>query len=219
MIELAGAWLSQQAARVQDTVVMKTVAVPRNWFESVTDIASGILVLILLALVIGMIPVLFLLRRSLRRARELLDKLHAEVTPLIQHATGAANNVERITASLREDVDRVSETIASANRRLNGAMKAVETRLGEFGALVDVVQEEAEQAFVSTASAVRGVRTGAAALGESDTDSSSGGDEDGDDDEPFDGARESTQGRAGERTRRRGASARPRVRPRRGAQD
>jgi hypothetical protein len=41
-----------------------------------------------------------------------------------------------------------------------------ERRLGDFNALLQVVQEEAEQMFVSTASAVRGVRTSASALSE-----------------------------------------------------
>ena len=39
-----------------------------------------------------------------------------------------------------------------------------EQRLNEFNALLEVVQQEAESMFVATASTVRGVRTGAAAL-------------------------------------------------------
>jgi hypothetical protein len=39
-----------------------------------------------------------------------------------------------------------------------------EQRLNEFNALLAVVQDEAESMFVATASTVRGVRTGAAAL-------------------------------------------------------
>jgi hypothetical protein len=80
-----------------------------------------------------------------------------------------------------------------------------EQRLGEFNALLEVVQEEAEGVFIATASTVRGVRTGAAALHNEDEDALAAPspapeeDDDGYDDPP--------QSEAG--------AARPRVRPRR----
>ena len=50
---------------------------------------------------------------------------------------------------------------------------AIKQRLGEFNALLEVVQEEAEGMFIATASTVRGVRTGAAALHTEDEDAPS----------------------------------------------
>ena len=69
-----------------------------------------------------------------------------------------------ITTSVRTDVQQVNATIAAANQRLQQAVALTETRLNEFNALLAVVQQEAETMFVATASTVRGVRTGAAAL-------------------------------------------------------
>jgi hypothetical protein len=63
-------------------------------------------------------------------------------------------------------VQQINATIAAANERLQQAVMVTERRLGDFNALLQVVQEEAEQMFVSTASAVRGVRTSASALSE-----------------------------------------------------
>src|SRR5206468_11349183 len=126
-----------------------------------------------------------------------------------------------ITSSIREEVDQVNATIASANRRVQQAVEAVEKRIGEFNALLQVAQEEAEQAFVSTAAAVRGVRTGAATFSElqdaADDGIGAGGDEDnGDDDEydedPIAEDRDAdARGRGGEE---RAAAARPRLRSR-----
>ena len=160
-----GVWLLQQAAALPDTVVMKQVAVERGTFETVTSVASGIMTLTLLALAIALIPAAWAFWRTFRRVRDMLDRVYADVMPLARHAGSIADNMDYITSSIRNDVQQVNATIASANQRLQQAARLTETRLNEFNALLQVVQQEAEQAFVSTAAAVRGVRTGAAAFG------------------------------------------------------
>jgi hypothetical protein len=61
-------------------------------------------------------------------------------------------------------VQKVNATIASANERVQQAVGLTEERLHEFNALLAVIQAEAEDVFVSTASTIRGARTGAAAF-------------------------------------------------------
>ena len=221
LITRPSAWLLQQAAALPDTFVMKTVATERGWFEIVTGVATGVLTLTVLALAVVLGPAAWSFWRSFQKVRELLDRVYADVTPLTRHASNIADNLDYITTSIRNDVQQVNATIASANRRLNQAVELTETRLNEFNALLQVVQQEAEQAFVSTAAAVRGVRTGAASLSGLDDDRDSeaeggGGDDDGDDDEsdqdPF-GEREERGERLG-RAEEPGAP-RPRLRSRR----
>ena len=175
LITRPGAWLLQQAATFPDTVVMKTVAVERGWFETVTGIASGVMTLTLLGLSIFLAPAAWSFWRTFRKVRDMLDKVYADVQPLARHASNIADNLDYITTSIRTDVQQVNATIASANRRLNQAVELTEGRLNEFNALLHVVQQEAEQAFVSTAAAVRGVRTGAATLGGLDDELDRGG--------------------------------------------
>jgi len=221
LITRPSAWLLQQAAALPDTFVMKTVATERGWFEIVTGVATGVLTLTVLALAVVLGPAAWSFWRSFQKVRELLDRVYADVTPLTRHASNIADNLDYITTSIRNDVQQVNATMASANRRLNQAVELTETRLNEFNALLQVVQQEAEQAFVSTAAAVRGVRTGAASLSGLDDDRDSeaeggGGDDDGDDDEsdqdPF-GEREERGERLG-RAEEAGAP-RPRLRSRR----
>jgi hypothetical protein len=92
--------------------------------------------------------------------------------------------------------------------------------MNEFNALLQVVQQEAEQAFVSTASAVRGVRTGAATLGgynaTYEEDGSGGGPNDDDDDS--DEESDEIEGSDGQRIER-DETARPRLRSRRARTD
>ena len=215
LITRPGVWLLQQAAAFPDTFVMKTVATGRGWFEIVTGVASGVLTLTILALALVLGPAAWSFWRSFRKVRELLDRVYADITPLTRHASNIADNLDYITTSIRNDVQQVNATIASANRRLNQAVELTETRLNEFNALLQVVQQEAEQAFVSTAAAVHGVRTGAATLSGLDDDiddiddEADGGDEDGDDNESDEDTFDERIGRNS------GAAARPRVRSQR----
>ncbi|HYC49958.1 MAG TPA: DUF948 domain-containing protein [Gemmatimonadaceae bacterium] len=217
LVARSGVWLLQQAATMSDTVVMKTVAVERGWFETVTGIASGVMTLTLLGLTIFLAPAAWSFWRTFRKVRELLDRVYADVTPLTRHASNIADNLDYITTSIRTDVQQVNATIATANRRLNEAVELTETRLNEFNALLQVVQQEAEHAFVSTAAAVRGVKTGAATLGglvdDVEDELIEGDLDDGDDSESYEDEI-GTQRRDGGSVAR-GAPARPRLRSRR----
>jgi uncharacterized protein YoxC len=211
LITRPGAWLLQQAVAWPDTVVMKTVTADRGWFETVTGVASGVMTLTLLGLAIMLAPAAWSFWRTFRKARAMLDRMQGDVAPLARHAGNIADNLDYITTSIRNDVQQVNATIAAANRRLQAAMDMTEERLKEFNALLHVVQQEAEQAFVSTAAAVRGVRTGAAAFTglarDGKDEELNGGHDDGHTDE--------SDAVPDRRQRSREASARPRVRSRR----
>ena len=161
-----GAWLLQQVATLPDTIVTKQVAAERGWFEILTGAASIGMTLALLALALGLIPAAWNFRKSYKKANDLLDKVYADVTPLVRHAHAVADNLDYITTAVRTDLQRVSRTINTANERLLVAVRESEQRMAEFNALLRVMQEEAEDVFVSTAAAVRGVREGASTLGE-----------------------------------------------------
>ncbi len=162
-----GAWLYVQAAQLAqhtDTVLMRQVGQERGWFEKATTVASGLMTLSLLVLTVALVPAAWNFRKSYAKISDLLDRVYGDVNPLMRHASAIADNVNYITTSVRTDVQMVNATIAAANQRLQQAVALTEERLNEFNALLAVVQEEAETMFVATASTVRGVRTGAAAL-------------------------------------------------------
>jgi uncharacterized protein YoxC len=218
LITRSGAWLAQQAAALPDTLVMKTVAAERGWFETVTGIASGIMSITLVALTIVLAPAAWSFWKTFRKARALLDRVYGDINPLTQHANSVADNLDYITTSIRNDVQQVNATIASANRRLHQAVAQTETRLNEFNALLQVAQQEAEQAFVSTAAVVRGVRTGAATLSgahERIDDDGFGGNGDGDDDEPHEDTLDESERRAPPRR----PATRPKPQTRRGRRE
>ena len=159
----AGPWLFVQAA-LGDTVLMRQVGQTRPWYDTATSIAALLALLAVTVLLFSLVPAAWSFRRSYQKVSELVDKAYGDATPFVRHATSIADNVNHISASVRNDVQLVHGTIASANERIRQAVMQTETRLNELNALLAVVQEEAETMFVATASTVRGVRTGAAAL-------------------------------------------------------
>lgn len=163
-MSLVGTWQVRQAIAGQDTVIMRTVSSESGWFEQITGIASGVMTFTLLVLTIALVPAAWNFRKSYARINNLLDRVYGDVTPIVRHASAIADNVDYITTSIRVDVQQINQTIATANQRLQQAMALTEQRLNEFNALLAVVQEEAESAFVHTAATVHGVRTGAAVL-------------------------------------------------------
>ena len=160
------AWLLQIAAARTDTLTMKLVEQPRDWFNTVSGIASILISLALFALCVGLIPAAWNFRKSYKKVNELLDKVYGDVNPLMRHASTIADIVNSFSTSFRVDVQHVNQTFATANERLQEAVRLTERRVAEFNALLHVVQREAEDTFVSTASALRGVREGAATFRE-----------------------------------------------------
>jgi uncharacterized protein YoxC len=165
-ITWAGVWLVQRGVALPDTVYTKQIATVPSTFERVTGIASGLLTIAICIFVIAAVPAAWNFRKTYRRINQLLERIYGDINPIMRHASSVADNINYITTSIRTDVQQINATIATANERLQQAVMTTERRLGDFNALLKVVQEEAEQMFVSTASAVRGVRTSASALSE-----------------------------------------------------
>jgi len=168
-LTLAGAWFVQHSTALPDTVFTKQIATAPNVFDRITGIASGLLTIAILIFVAAAVPAAWNFRKSYHKANQLVERLSTDLTPILRHANTVADNINYITTSIRHDVQQINATIASANERLQEAVAVTERRLGDFNALLEVVQQEAESMFVSTASAVRGVRTSASALSEAGT--------------------------------------------------
>ena len=157
-------WLALQAPVAAETTLVRQVGSEPSLLDQVTSIATTVLTLAFLVLTVALVPAAWNFRKSYARINELLDRVYGDINPIMRHTSTIADNVNFITTSIRVDVQQINQTIASANARLTQAIAMTEDRLREVNALLTVVQEEAEDMFVSTASAVRGVRAGASAL-------------------------------------------------------
>lgn len=152
--------LLQAAATLPDTIITKQVVVEPGLFQKITTYASGLTSIAILVLAVALVPAAWSFRKSYAKISDMMDRIYGDINPIMRHASTIADNVNYITTSVRVDVQKVSQTVASANQRLMSSVELAEERIKDLNALLAVVQEEAESAFISTASTVRGVRTG-----------------------------------------------------------
>jgi uncharacterized protein YoxC len=158
---ISGGELLQQVARtLPDTIYTKQVLAQPGLWEKTTGIASGVMTITVIILTVALVPAAWNFRKSYKKVSDMLDKIYGDINPLMRHASAIADNVDYITTSIRVDVQQVSQTVAAVNQRLQDALEGAEDRMKQLNALLDVVQEEAESAFVTTASTIRGVQTG-----------------------------------------------------------
>jgi uncharacterized protein YoxC len=153
-------WLIQATATLPDTIVTKQVTVEPGLFQKITTYASGIASIALMILTIALVPAAWNFRKSYAKISDMMDRIYGDINPIMRHASTIADNVNYITTAVRVDVQKLSQTVASANQRLMSSIDLAEERIKDLNALLAVVQEEAESAFITTASTVRGVRTG-----------------------------------------------------------
>ena len=109
------------------------------------------------------------------QVKKFLTSLQQHVQPVTDRARVAAENVEFISAVVREDVQTVRTSVSGLSDRLKKASDRMEERVEEFNALMDVVQDEAESVLLDTAAVVRGVRAGAQTMGEGVAGATPGG--------------------------------------------
>lgn len=152
--------LLQVARALPDTIYTKQIAETPSLFSKVTSIASALMTIAIIVLTVVVVPAAWNFRKSYKKVSDVLDKVYGDINPLMRHASAIADNVDYISTSIRVDVQQVSQTVAAVNQRLQQAVSAAEDRINQLNALLDVVQEEAESAFVTTASTIRGVQTG-----------------------------------------------------------
>lgn len=152
--------LLQAAAALPDTIYTKEIVAEPGLWEKVISVASGVMTISIIVLTVALVPAAWNFRQSYKKTSEMLDKIYGDINPLMRHASAIADNVDYISTAIRVDIQQVSQTVAAVNQRLQQATAAAEDRINQLNALLDVVQEEAESAFVTTASTIRGVQTG-----------------------------------------------------------
>ncbi|MBT8405418.1 MAG: hypothetical protein KJP18_16265 [Gemmatimonadetes bacterium] len=141
-----------------DTIFL---AAPRDALSVAADWA---LVVVAAAIVVTALTVVVILLRTSSSLRRVGREATRKADPLLDRGKSVAANVEFITATLRTDVEGLHQSVRALSDRLKQASDHMEHRIEEFNALMEVVQGEAEDAFIDTASTARGVRAGARQL-------------------------------------------------------
>jgi uncharacterized protein YoxC len=160
LIAQMGALLLQSATTAAETTVVRPVVTGPGWFMLFTQLTSAATAIVFLVLIVILIPTVLKFRRTTAKFETVLDHIERSIDPVTKHASRVADNVDYITTSIRADVQELRKTLLTANDGIRDVIESSERRLHELGAVLRVVQEEAEHAFVSTASTIEGVRAG-----------------------------------------------------------
>jgi uncharacterized protein YoxC len=166
LIAQMGALLLQGVAAAAETAVVRPVQAGPAWYTTLNQIIGAASVIVFLVLMVILIPAVVKFRKTATKFEAVLDHIEKSIDPVTKHASNIADNIDYITTSVRADVQAIRKTLLVANDGIREVLESSERRLHELGAVLRVVQEEAEHAFVSTASTIAGVRAGAAAFRE-----------------------------------------------------
>ncbi len=128
--------------------------------------AVGMIVVTLTILATGIAA--FLLFRAVRKLIGVVETqaraLAPRAEPLLTAASKVAADATGVSGSVKERVDEVLQTVQDANVRLRELIAETETRVRDFGAVMDVIQAETRELLLDAAATARGVHTTAEAL-------------------------------------------------------
>lgn len=132
-------------------------------YETFVVIGMALWILVALALFISLLYGIALLRGArapLGRVSDAVGDLKERLQPVLRNVERASEDAGYLASSLRSDADEVGRTLRQATDSTQRMVDLVEERVTEVAALLEVVQEEAEETFFSTASLLRGIRAG-----------------------------------------------------------
>lgn len=135
-----------------------------EWF-----ITAGMALWIIIAVVLTIVSISALrlvrdLQAPMKKLAAMADVAGERLQPALRNVERTTEDVNYIVTSLRTDLDTVGQTARSAAESTDRMIGMMEERVADLNGLLEVVQEEAEETFYSTASVLRGLRRGRRAV-------------------------------------------------------
>lgn len=156
--------MTQSLVQAADSATTRIV-VESGWLADIASIGQGIVSLLVTVMLVLIVLMLVALKRSLDELTKLVKASHQPVHEALQDVRVVTSELRTLAQSVREPVKRIVETVDVAGGQARKAMRRAERRLARLDALAGVVQDEAEELVVKSASVARGLRVGGAALG------------------------------------------------------
>jgi hypothetical protein len=134
--------------------------------EQLQRIAWSQMVMATVTVLVGLaiIGAVFFAVRLLRSAERSVKQLVTRAEPIIDKANGIAANAGNVSDTVKRRADEVLETVHDLNEQLRDAVDVAEERIRDFGAVLEVVQEEAQSILLDGAATARGVHVAAERL-------------------------------------------------------
>lgn len=126
-------------------------------YETVVVIGIGLWIVISLALFVAVLHAISILR-PIGRLSTSMTELQHHLKPILRNVERASEDANYLIGTLRSDADEVGQTMRRVSDSTSRMLEMVEERVAEATALLAVVQEEAEETFLTSASLLRGLR-------------------------------------------------------------
>lgn len=117
-----------------------------------------VLSLVVLGGLVYALPTLRHLSDLLQRMDRVFARTERDLEPVLEHLRRSADDMDYVTSAIRSDVEAVGDTVDQAARSTQRMLRMAEERAVEINGFLEVVQEEAEETFLSTASLLRALR-------------------------------------------------------------
>jgi hypothetical protein len=147
-----------------DTLVVRQVPVSPSMFQEVAAVASGIVSIVLCLAILSLIPIALYVRGQAQRAAHAVTKAQLDSRPFLTEATALLADLRSLTTAAKADYATIHQVVVDTDAGIRAVRERVDNRLSEIDSLIGAVEQEFQDAFVSTAATLRGVRAGAAAF-------------------------------------------------------
>lgn len=127
-------------------------------WEAVTAVSVAVMALMFVVLAIAALV-------SLRDVGRLLDRLEAFAAVLERDGPPMVEAARSVVGTVRAEVDQIVATSRELRTRVSGAAGALDERVRDLEAVLDVLQEEVEETALDVAAALRATRRGTSLLG------------------------------------------------------
>ncbi|UCG86859.1 MAG: hypothetical protein JSW71_23685 [Gemmatimonadota bacterium] len=130
------------------------------WAEAVTALSAALIAVMLVICGIGLLFFFGELRRLAAELRRLTGILDHDARPALLSIKTMVEDAGKTVAAVKNEVEGFSGTSRGLRERIERAADAVEDRLLDLDALVDVLQDEVEGTALDIAAALRTTRRG-----------------------------------------------------------
>jgi len=130
------------------------------WAETVTALSTALIAVMLVICGVGLLFFFGELRRLAAELRRLTGILDHDARPALLSIKSMVEDAGQAVTAVKSEVEGFAGTSKGLRDRVERAADAIEDRLLDLGALLDVVQDEVEGTALDIAAALRTTRRG-----------------------------------------------------------
>lgn len=135
-----------------------------SWADGLAAVSLGLIAAFWLAITVGVLILIGLVMKLLKRVEGIVEDLAPRTEPLIDRANEIAGDAAAISKNVRAEVERVGDTVKGLNDQLQLALESTTEQVRRFGAVVRVVQDEVEDILLDATATARGLQAAADTL-------------------------------------------------------